>query len=596
MEAEKSNATQFDQTLDKLIFGLKQQSQKQENWMMLVKGNDPESESFLKNFTMLVEGGAEFKKSRILMDFYMDYLFFVFLEKSLVRLKEVYHSPLVNEDISHETIQNMMRKFSKNVLRSLDVALADAENHATTYLPSISPGIFVRRVGNRNQYGSYFGEPSADPVVKLILDLSSINTTRDDKIFDYSEEFYKHFKGNPVCIHYFNQSLIYTKVYQEIAPYITGDKRILEKVNNQNVQELDTVFDKIHTEVIKTNSLLASSQFISNKIDSKKRDRMQKFVVRNAVNLKDQDGLVHIENEADFIQAFIDSIFPLKTGSVKAVDDWGDNSIMSQFNKNKKGKGKKKNASPKKNVPQTQPKKENNAPKNSPQSPSTKDNIPESPITTNRDCTIFQIHTLKNLEDLGVYVYEKIAQDCDEQSMRSLLCTSKALHPLFKTILDASQQNLDEEDSDEEQAFDFDQWYQDNVIVYSEQKQNALLTLNVPRALRMPFFYGDARTFLRVVFGGGYQEITTKHFNQFLKQAGGCKVKLTQNGYLPICLNDKSVETHYVLPNLSDTAGTIPYVLCLVHQPHASSIPFPKKTLYIFFKRDLVKAGYEYKL
>lgn len=599
MELEQQRVTQFDQTIDKLIFGLKQQSQKQENWMMLVKGDDPESELFLKNFTMLVEAGDEFKKSRVLMDFYIDYLYFVFLEKSLVRLKEVFHSPAVNKDTSHRTIQDMMRKFSKNVLRSLDVALADAENHATKYLPTISPGIFVRRVGNRNQYGSCFGEPSADPVVKLILTLSPINQTRDNNIFNYSEEFYKHFKSNPVCIHYFNQSLIYTKIYQEILPYITGDKRSLERVNNQNVGELDTIFDKIHSKVISTNSLLASSQFITNKIDTKKRDNAQKFSVRNAKKLNVQDGLIHIANEADFIQTYIDSLFPLKMGAGTAKDDWGDNHIMSQFNKNKQNRGNNKKAPPKKKAPQFQPKKENNGEPETPQLPSAKDNIPEAPRTTNSmpedysALNIFQIHTIKNHEELGIYVYEKIAENCDESTLCSLLCTSKSLHPLFQTILDWSKKELNEDSSDEEKTFDYDDWYQKNVIAYLEQKKNNALAPSFATAPVIPIFYGYARTFLKVVFGGGYQEVTTKHFNEFLKQAGGCKVKLTQNGYLPICLNDKSVETHYVLPNLSDTSGTSPYVLCLVHQPHASSIPFPRKTLYIFFKRDLVKAGYE---
>ena len=102
----------------------------------------------------------------------------------------------------------------------------------------------------------------------------------------------------------------------------------------------------------------------------------------------------------------------------------------------------------------------------------------------------------------------------------------------------------------------------------------------------------EAQLFLDVVLGrSGYQSLRRRHFNAFLKAVGGTKLRMTQNGYIPIAFPDKTVETKYWVPNLADNAA-LNDVACTIHQPHGND-KFPKKTLFQFFKRQLAERGYD---
>lgn len=115
----------------------------------------------------------------------------------------------------------------------------------------------------------------------------------------------------------------------------------------------------------------------------------------------------------------------------------------------------------------------------------------------------------------------------------------------------------------------------------SQQKQAAIPAIQDSKA----------QLFLDVVLGrSGYQPLRRGHFNAFLKAVGGTKLSMTQNGYIPIVLSDRTVETKYWVPNLADNAA-LNDVVCTIHQPHGNDL-FPKLTIYHFFKRQLAERGY----
>ena len=70
------------------------------------------------------------------------------------------------------------------------------------------------------------------------------------------------------------------------------------------------------------------------------------------------------------------------------------------------------------------------------------------------------------------------------------------------------------------------------------------------------------------------------------------KIKMSQQGYRQIEFSDKSVETKYMLPNYAEDKDKNPYRIFTVHQPHQGK-EFPKRTVFFFFKRHLIFAGYD---
>lgn len=95
--------------------------------------------------------------------------------------------------------------------------------------------------------------------------------------------------------------------------------------------------------------------------------------------------------------------------------------------------------------------------------------------------------------------------------------------------------------------------------------------------------------FYDAIFSNGTKNVCKQHFNQFLKDVGGKKYKMTPQGLREVDLQDKTVEIHYCVPNLTpQQTGSINFK---IHQPHAN-YPFPKRTLYHFLRPQLEEAGY----
>ena len=581
----------FDEDVDKLLFVAKAQTQYLGNWISLVKENNQETQNFLGNFIFPV-GGQKLREQRAILDFYMDYLYSKFIELSLVKLKE---------SKSQETFQNNLFKLYENIRRAHDVTIGDVIKRGSDYFGSITPSLKIEFNTKTNQRSyrcdsdDYMGVFRIQTLVALGKVHESVNN-----LSDLAALVNLVFEDDSVTIHYFNQALNLEKISDVLSQYLT---RAIPKLHFvQEIGTLNFTYDKIYKSVLDdhrfNNSLMNKiglEESLENGIKLSKNQSRLLSVLRN--KYKDINSVEFLAHEEDFIEKEVQAIFQTKKDQIGIAGDdgWGSNPLMDKFRKDQKSQKrrpqkkqpvKSKNSS----VPTTSSETVKDVPSNAPS------NVPST--VTAQETLIPQTDAADNLGDFFLKLSSNYAADSypilikylDPKSLSSLICTTKSLHQFF---IDSNKQIKISEIDYEEEFFDFDCWYKDNVFAYSQPSRavNHSILESSSRFIK-PQFYGLGETFLNVIFGHGYVEVTTKHFNSFLKQAGGYKVKMSQNGYIPICLKDKSVETHYVVPSLLDTRHETPFCLYLVHQPHSASIPFPKKTLYNFLRRDLAKAGY----
>ncbi len=589
----------FDEDIDKLILVNKAQTQYLENWISLIKEESTEAQSFLENFIFPI-GGEKLGKQRAIIDFYIDYLYSKIIESSLVKIKNLKSQELKRE-ISSDIFHDSLSKLYTNIRRAHDITIGDVVKRGSDYLCSKSDSIKVNfdTKANRRTFNC---DPSDLVSIINVHILTSLG--QEYKNLTAFTDSMKHiFHDDPVTIHYFNQVLNFEKISDYISECLTSsnDKRYFIPAIGKG----KFIYDNVYNAVIDDNTtnrnimlLIALEEEIENgtKLNQTQNNYLQTLRSR----YKRKNSVDYLPNESAFIEQQLAVIFPSnKPQAIEKTsnDGWGSNSIMDQFNK-------------KNNRKPTPQKKQQTKHANSNITPNKKKVIKSEVSATNLSAIvkpqIFLPHTRsedKQVLDINTgcfllnpsppYAAEAcsvITRHLDFKSLCSLICTTKALHLSF---VEAREKIRVSEIEYAEELFDFDDWYRDNVTENLHKKNSMIQLCASSRTFRiMPQFYGLGETFIDVVFGHGYAEVTEKHFNSFLKQAGGSKVKMSQNGYIPIPLKDKSVETHYVVPNLLGTEQELPFCLFLVHQPHAASIPFPKKTLYSFLRRDLAKAGY----
>jgi hypothetical protein len=197
----------------------------------------------------------------------------------------------------------------------------------------------------------------------------------------------------------------------------------------------------------------------------------------------------------------------------------------------------------------------------------------------------------RELEQLSEAYFGQIPNDSDLIPVQT--SKSEAISSLGSSSSCLTQEETQEDDTE---IFDFQQWYQEYVVPYQNPNHKSAETQEtrddeIPLP-SLPLLLGRALKFYQTVFGQGYQELKIRDFNDFLRQVGGKKLRLTHFGYQPVKFEDHSVEIFYTVPNLSKSFKTVPFMVFKIHQPHPPRLPFPRRTLYCFLRKDLTKAGY----
>jgi hypothetical protein len=158
---------------------------------------------------------------------------------------------------------------------------------------------------------------------------------------------------------------------------------------------------------------------------------------------------------------------------------------------------------------------------------------------------------------------------------------------------------LDSEEIVEEEFYvwNYEEWYRENVLKYmmTNAVQAPIVETTISNIVHVDRsnWSHNGNIFFDVVLGYcTYQPLKLLHFNSFLKDANGAKLKMTQRGYIEIKIEDTSVETKYALPNLTSSRFEQPYYIFTVHQPHPGH-EFPRRTIFEFLRYQLQKAGYQ---
>ena len=598
----------FENDIDKLILVNKAQTQYLENCTSLMKDHSVESQKFLENFIFPI-GGKKLSEQRAIIDFHIDSIYLKIIELSLINLKKLKFQEQKGE-ISSDVFHSAISKLYLNIRRAHDITIGDVVKRGSDYLSSNSSSIKVY-VDKENNKRSFDCDPNDLLSVYNIFVLTSLGKDYNN-LSTHADAMKGIFQDDPVTLHYFNLVMNFEKISDYLSNYLLSLNNC-EIVNKKRyftpqIGKMKLIYDNVYKAVVddntsNTNIMLILALEETQESGTPLNPAQKKYLENLRIKYKRKNTVDFLQNEASFIDQQLAAIFPSnKPEAVKENNNsgWGSNPVMDQFNKknsNNKTPRKKqqtKHANIKKQPTIKQVKKPEIAETVVENLLSIVEQKPSSALKRIDSRELQSVkHKSSFFQDLALAydteAYSFIIKYLDIKTLCSLICADKNIHPYF---IEARNQIRISEIEYGEEVFDFDEWYKDNVTNNRHKKQFMLQSSIPNTSPPKPQFYGLGDTFLDVIFGHGYAEVTTKHFNSFLKQAGGYKVKMSQNGYISIPLKDKSVEAHYVVPNLLETRNEMPFCLFLVHQPHAASIPFPKKTLYNFLKRDLVKAGY----
>lgn len=214
----------------------------------------------------------------------------------------------------------------------------------------------------------------------------------------------------------------------------------------------------------------------------------------------------------------------------------------------------------------------------------TKASQPQPVVTNQVKETVTEVASLPPIsvvEDMGNVMEMPLTEE------KNIIITNEPL------ILDSEQE------VGEDYVWDYEEWYRENVLLYINTAihnpvENIGFDIAIPNVIvfNTNNLCTNAMTFYNVVLSyTAYQPLKRTHFNAFLKDVGGAKLKMTTRGYIQIKLDDKSVETKYALPNLTSSRMDQPYMIFTIHQPHGD-LEFPRRTIFEFFRFQLPKAGY----
>ena len=157
-----------------------------------------------------------------------------------------------------------------------------------------------------------------------------------------------------------------------------------------------------------------------------------------------------------------------------------------------------------------------------------------------------------------------------------------------------SQESDEENEDEKELALYYNDWFNEYILPYQNRPPEDRRTGAPTQEEKVIILSNNKESsiFLDVVLGRqAYQTLKRGHFDAFLRAVQGYKLKMTPNGYLTIRLTDQSVETKYYVPNYSGDESKKAMVFT-IHQPHGSG-EFPRRTVYNFFKPQLLKKGYD---
>ena len=150
----------------------------------------------------------------------------------------------------------------------------------------------------------------------------------------------------------------------------------------------------------------------------------------------------------------------------------------------------------------------------------------------------------------------------------------------------SSDEENDNDHVDEYFEFNFDQWYEENVIPFAmkadSRKNETPLNLENQKAeeeTKKFTLQKKARKFYLSTIGRQKEPVKKRHFVAFLASIGGV---LDESG------GDGSA-VKYWLPNFSDSRDKTRFLKFTVHLPHSGSEHFPWKTLKNFIYLSLVR-------
>jgi hypothetical protein len=505
-----------------------------------------------------------YSAARITTDFQMSSIFSDYLSLSLKELKNyILHA----EKVDPSKIQEYLGNIHTQLCITADMSCADIGNLSRTEMSIIEPNFSFIQYNTKSNLSTinYAWNGAQDQenltrfynIVKIYNILGCENRVTVDTP-EFWDLFNSLFRKSPFMSIVMNEFLTLRKIEKLIEPHLEKISKRSQIIRPQSIGDGGDIIDVIYKEISK--KALKLPTFSNNS----SLQRLQKLYIKKTQDKNVEDFLFTQDETLKLLSSIVRKLPLLEV----------DNSFLSPHllkflkNKNSQEQQKKKKRSKKKN---SLPSKDNLSLSSKEPSIVIVESIPEQPSLPLEE---------KNIPSLPSLEMPEIEENT--------VLPSKFLEETTSLII----QEI-EEDNDET-IFDWDKWYEEYIKPFQTpqiQKEDQ----HEDSSPSLPSLSGKAETFYNVIFGQGYSSVKQRDFNAFLKAIGGYKLKMTTQGYQPTTLTDKSVEIFYAVPNLTRTHKEQPFMIFKVHQPHSAGTPFPRKTLYNFFKRDLETAGYGFK-